>query len=466
MRSLLIALLLLPAVALAQPQFFPERIFGLNVAVEHWGDLADFQYMGAPNTGLLGVPSDAASLWFQSGADTFEVVLILDRMTDQIRWVRSVRHEGERQLQRIVAFDAMGPDSTFLRGPSALAVAATSRFYNSSTDRIFVADRMNHRLVKLNFHFDPALPENDHFSWESSTPLDSLFFPEDLEYVILSTSNPALNKLAAINDHNQKLAVFSNAGNLLNIFDLRDPADTVWHIYSSMAYKINPPNSISLYLVDRANCTLRRFNYSQQQGIQYQNEILLGQPGESELANIIFHPNLGLWALESAGPHVFHVAGDLSNIIREISLEELDTRLSFYPQKMILLPHRLLVFEETGSGTGIMSFSSGQMFGKRESGDEPDIPIAFALENNYPNPFNPTTTIAFSIPSGDVIKIEIFNILGQRVRMLLDEYRVPGRHGIIWDGRNNAGDEVSSGVYFARLSTSQDVATRKMVLLK
>jgi len=449
-----------------QPRFFPERIFDLNVAGEHWGDDADYQYMGAPNTGLLAVPSDAASLMFHSGADTFEVVLVLDRMTDQIRWVRALKHEGQRQLRYISNFDEMGPDSTGLRGSAALAVASTGRFYSPATDRIFVADRMHHRLVGLNFHIHPQSPAEDYFTWESTTPLDSLFFAEDLEYIVLSANNPSLNKIAAIDDHYQKLAIFSNTGNLLNIFDLRDPADSVWHIYSSIAYNINPPNSVSIYLADRANCTLRRFNYSLPQGIRYQNEIALGQSGECELANIIYHPGLGLWALESGGPHVYHVAADLSSVIREISLEELDTRLSVHPQKIILLPNRLLVFEETVSGTGIMSFSASQTFGKRESDEHLTVPLEFALERNYPNPFNPTTTISFSIPSGDIVKLEIFNILGQRVRTLLNEHRTPRRHSVIWDGRNNAGEEVSSGVYFTRLSADDNVASQKMLLLK
>ena len=295
-------ILMLPGVVLAQHRFYPEQIFGLDIEVSHWGDEADFQYMGAPNTGLLGVPSDAACLMFQAGVDTFEVILIVDRMTRQIRSVRSINHEGTRHVQRISSFGETGPDSTHFMGPSAIAVASTGFFYNESTDRIFIADRMNHRLTKVNFHFDPTTPENDYFNWESSTYIDSLFFPEDLEYIVLSHNNINLNRIAAIDDCSERLAVFSNSGNLQNIFDLRDPADSAWHIYSSFAYKLNPPNSVWLYLVDRAFCGIRRFAYTAQNGVQYQNQITLGEISECELASIIYHPGIGLWVLESNGP--------------------------------------------------------------------------------------------------------------------------------------------------------------------
>jgi len=459
-------ILMLPGVVLAQHRFYPEQIFGLDIGVSHWGDEADFQYMGAPNTGLLGVPSDAASLVFAGDQDTTEIVLILDRMTAQIRCLRMRRQGEQNQIQYIMKFDGPGPNSARMLGPSALAVASVGPFYNEQTDRIFVADRMNHRLAKMYFHFDQELPENDYFTWESSTYIDSLFFPEDLEYIVLSHNNINLNRIAAIDDGSERLAVFSNSGNLQHIFDLHDPADSAWHIYSSFTYKLDPPNSVWLYLVDRAFCTIRRFAYTAQNGVQYQNEITLGEISECELANIIFHPGIGLWVLESNGPHVYHLANDLSGIIREIPLEELDRRLVFRPQKLIPLPGRLLVFEEIGPTTGIVSFSAGRTFGKPQSEDDKPIPLVFSLEQNYPNPFNPTTTLEFSLADPGWVKLEIFNILGQKVRTLVNEYRMPGRYSVNWNSQNESGDEVASGVYFAKLSTGDNIASKKMILLK
>jgi hypothetical protein len=454
---------MLPAAVWAQARFYPENLLGIDIAVERWGDNADMQFMGAPHTGLLGVPYDAAGLLFRSGPDTFEVTLLIDRMTDQVRWVRSIR-QGGRHLQSVANYSGGDADSSWLRGPAGIAVASAGRFYDAATDRIFVADRMNHRLVKLNFHLDPANPENDHFTWESSTFIDSAFFPGDMEYLILSP-NGGQNRITAIDNRNERLAIFSTDGGLLNIYDIHDPADSIRHIHSSIAYKPDSLGAATLYLVDRGHCLVRRFSFTIQSGVQYQNQISLGE-AECILSCALYHPILGLWALERTGPHVYRIADDLSEIIREISFEELDSRLLHNPYWAVLTPERLLVFEEIGPSTGVISFSPDRRYGKGEPPGEAPIPLAFALSPNHPNPFNPNTTIDYAIPAGGWVRLEIFNILGQRVRTLVNEYRIPGRYSVVWDSRNDSGDDVSSSIYLAKLSTGDNTATQKMILLK
>jgi len=85
---------------------------------------------------------------------------------------------------------------------------------------------------------------------------------------------------------------------------------------------------------------------------------------------------------------------------------------------------------------------------------------------NYPNPFNPTTTIKFALTRTDNVKIDIFSVNGQLVRSLVSGLYGIGEHNIVWNGLDNSGHQVSSGVYFYRLSTSDFVASRKMLLLK
>ena len=90
-----------------------------------------------------------------------------------------------------------------------------------------------------------------------------------------------------------------------------------------------------------------------------------------------------------------------------------------------------------------------------------------SLAPNYPNPFNPTTTIEFTLRERSSVRLSIYNVAGQLVRTLVDDERAPGVvHAIAWDGRSNAGQQVASGVYFYRLVANQFVQTRKMVLLK
>ena len=99
--------------------------------------------------------------------------------------------------------------------------------------------------------------------------------------------------------------------------------------------------------------------------------------------------------------------------------------------------------------------------------DEPaNLPTAFALAQNYPNPFNPRTAIKFALPVATHVRLEVFNVLGQRVAVLKDEPMAAGRHEVTWDGANTHGKSVATGVYLYRLTTEQYTETRKMVLLK
>ena len=100
-----------------------------------------------------------------------------------------------------------------------------------------------------------------------------------------------------------------------------------------------------------------------------------------------------------------------------------------------------------------------------EYGDE-ILPLHTALYANFPNPFNPSTTIAFDIANDTNVKIDIFNIRGQKVKTLIDEHFANGRFNVEWNGTDDTGRNVSSGVYFYRLTTNDYSNIRKMLLMK
>jgi hypothetical protein len=89
-----------------------------------------------------------------------------------------------------------------------------------------------------------------------------------------------------------------------------------------------------------------------------------------------------------------------------------------------------------------------------------------SLSQNYPNPFNPQTTIAFSVKERGLVNLKVYNVAGQLVRTLANESFAVGAHTKVWDGRNDAGQAVSSGVYFYKLVANNFSQTKKMVLLK
>jgi hypothetical protein len=101
-----------------------------------------------------------------------------------------------------------------------------------------------------------------------------------------------------------------------------------------------------------------------------------------------------------------------------------------------------------------------------EEVDYTQRPTEFALRQNYPNPFNPTTIIEYALPKASEVKIQIYNILGQKVKNLVDESQDPGYKMIHWDGKDDNGKEVSSGIYFYRIEAKGFVKCKKMTLLK
>ncbi|UCE20014.1 MAG: T9SS type A sorting domain-containing protein [Gemmatimonadota bacterium] len=97
------------------------------------------------------------------------------------------------------------------------------------------------------------------------------------------------------------------------------------------------------------------------------------------------------------------------------------------------------------------------------------VPTEFHLSQNYPNPFNPSTDIRYQIAdnrSAVHTTLKIYNILGQAVRTLVDEVKEPGYYEVTWDGLDEEGHEISSGIYFYRLQSGDFTATRRMVLMK
>ncbi len=93
-------------------------------------------------------------------------------------------------------------------------------------------------------------------------------------------------------------------------------------------------------------------------------------------------------------------------------------------------------------------------------------PCEYVLDNNFPNPFNPSTTIHYYIPKSGNVKIEIFNTMGQLVKTLIDSYLEKGNYETVWDGKDISQREASSGVYFYRLSSGDFSRTKKMILLR
>lgn len=98
--------------------------------------------------------------------------------------------------------------------------------------------------------------------------------------------------------------------------------------------------------------------------------------------------------------------------------------------------------------------------------DEDLIPLITKLNKNYPNPFNPTTTINYSLKENSKVSLNIYNIKGQKVKQIVNEVLTAGEHSIVWDGTDNNNKSISSGIYFYKMKTENHEETKKMILMK
>jgi hypothetical protein len=119
---------------------------------------------------------------------------------------------------------------------------------------------------------------------------------------------------------------------------------------------------------------------------------------------------------------------------------------------------------QTSAYSSIGQFSLKSITAVSKNGG--DIPKTFAVSQNYPNPFNPSTLINYALPKSSLVTIKIYNILGQEVKTLINSELQAGYYTVQWNGDNNYGHSVASGIYIYRVSAGQYAKTMKMMLLK
>jgi hypothetical protein len=179
--------------------------------------------------------------------------------------------------------------------------------------------------------------------------------------------------------------------------------------------------------------------------IAIKGSVIFGQPIESDnvlaegvFARLLFAGTPGVVAMDSS------ITFDTAFIQPDVGYGLQDTALR------VILPE----------------FVAGRLDILTGIDDDGVLPLRFELAQNFPNPFNPRTTIAFSVPRPAHVQLVVYNLLGQKIRTLVDEVMAAGQYEMDWHGRDQAGHEVSSGIYFYHLSAEAFSQTRKMVLMK
>jgi hypothetical protein len=130
-------------------------------------------------------------------------------------------------------------------------------------------------------------------------------------------------------------------------------------------------------------------------------------------------------------------------------------------------PEYLFKSGKNGSEKMLKLIVGSAEFASSAAGDIALVPAEFELLQNYPNPFNPETSIRYNLPAASNVKIEIYDLLGRRVRTLVNvNNQVAGYHQALWNGRDDGGVPVASGVYIYRITTNAQSLARKMILMK
>jgi hypothetical protein len=115
---------------------------------------------------------------------------------------------------------------------------------------------------------------------------------------------------------------------------------------------------------------------------------------------------------------------------------------------------------------GSIVMHNGSVFAKEDDEEILTAPIEFALEQNYPNPFNPSTTINYSIPEAGNVELKVYDILGNEVATLVNEYKSEGKYEVEFNSHSGEVRNLTSGVYIYTLRTGNYIQTKKMLLLK
>lgn len=161
-------------------------------------------------------------------------------------------------------------------------------------------------------------------------------------------------------------------------------------------------------------------------------------------------------AMMNNATKLFHVSMQIENEAGEYGLQFSDT----------LMQNQSTYFNADNSLVAYTTITVNSSTTGNADPSNPDVPKVTVLHNAYPNPFNPTTTIAYELKNAGNVKVAVFNAKGQLVKVLTDAYQASGIYSKVWDGKDNNGIICSSGVYFCRMQTSGYSQSVKLMLLK
>jgi sugar lactone lactonase YvrE len=484
--STTVAGLAIPAFALhssslPQPQFNQVNFLRLDEPLEFNLDYA-LQWTDSVACLFIG-PYDAVVLHVDVGGQPRDVFVISDiGMQRLTMWMCTEPDpSGKRDLLVTAAYRGDAGDE--FRMPSGLATNAVNRKFNPNNDVVYVADRGNGRIVELAYTPDN---EGGKFRYNRFIGDSYLEWPVDVAVSAYGDGNPGDVDLYVVDWG------LTRGDGKLHRFDLNGTHEGLWHDilfpgYPLVIGEFNKPTRIAcfpdsaegktaIYIAEEESNSLQQMHCATDTdpefvtSYDYDREPGRYKPGGIALDDYgrVYAANQGLGTVQMFGPNMDYIYESFGT-----------TGYLNFPQTIIMDTYHglceALILECYDRQSGLQSYivdngasSTKPPLGFVASGlvrppsqSTALLPGAFSLNEAYPNPFNSRCLITFSIPVQSNVRIEIFNILGQRVATLMDEMRDAGEHSVAFD----AGD-LSSGIYFYTLKTDGFSRTKSMVLLK
>jgi hypothetical protein len=438
-------------------QFSSETIFGLDVPINRWGISTDADNRNSPFNNKLGIPRDGANLRIVSKNDTTDIILLLDEYSGLL-WMRTPAQNNLRPLQHLGSYEFQSINNGKALTPYSLAVASPEPFYDPTRDYLFINDREGNRLIRLKFKFNPDFAEADSIIEDSSIFIDDNFYCSRLSYINIDPKHRQNNRLLALDDINNRIVVFSDAGQLINMITFDNPLSQVDDVYNLFTYKIESDTSIILYILYNSDgvAAYRLVNFETP---LYLGQIHLRDRIGSIVSDIVYSPETGLCAIGLENSSVFRVAEDLTRVIERVAPLEINFNTISEPLRLIILPQRLMFIEASLYIGGITTFS----FSK--STESKIFPPILTLIEDYPKILNFETAIEAELFYAGKVNLSIYNDNGEKVRDIFNRKLSPGKVVAIWDGRDDAGELLDPGPYIIKLSTSDMTITKRLMFM-
>ncbi len=480
MKKCILIILSLSVAAQAQPTIVPTTYLNTQEPVRMCDNYIRDTY--GPGVTCWTQPSAGALVRVNMGSQDRCVYIFCDAPTHRLivyslnegqngRTPKDAKPYGRQlDVQKWVMEDSTAthlklPDRAFdstecFFSPIDVAVSSCGRHYNPETDYIYVLDQGNQRIVKLKYDI-----KDDTLIWQGAFGNNILKMPTAIDYADYGDTSYANDDIYVTDAGLSKILRFSTAGTLEESFGGWGPGLADIAYPSGIAVSTSPDFPKRIYVTDSHNHRVSRY-YSDTNG-----------PITPDLRQYIFpmtsYPLPLINSVDTdADGNVYvvdsfhHIGTILSPALEFISTfggQGYEPGQFDYPSDIYIDGHEMQICELFADSSGIQSFTIIPGTPKREIGP---LPSKFSLAQNYPNPFNSNTTIMFEIPEAANVEITIYDILGRRVTTLIDEKMSAGSHSRIWNGTNQAGQTISSGVYFYLLRSGDHSSAKKMLLLK